>query len=278
MNELECAHQDQETLEPNADSAPENAIARILDEWVCEVPKDLYIPPDALEVFLEVFEGPLDLLLYLIRKHNLDILDIPVAVITKQYLAYIEIMQFVKIEVIADYLEMAAVLTEIKSRMLLPRNKVELEEEEDPRARLAQKLQEYEQMKLAAQDIDALPRKERDIFRGSIAQPESNIPAQMPELDFPDLLMAFKDVIKRLDLNSKHSIEREALSVRERMTIILSTLETDKFMEFSCFFYKSEGRAGLIVTFIAILELVRDCNLELIQSEPYAPIYVRLTQ
>lgn len=275
MNDLESEIISSEQAEA---SAPSNAIARILNEWVCETPKDLYIPPDALEVFLEVFEGPLDLLLYLIRKHNLDILDIPVATITKQYLAYIDLMKFMKIEIIADYLEMAAVLAEIKSRMLLPRNNVEEEEEEDPRARLVQRLQEYEQIKLAAEELDKIPRKERDIFTGSAAKPNMDFCAPVPEVDFAELMFAFKDVIKRLDLNSKHSIEKEPLSVRERMTIILSSLEEDKFMEFTRFFHRSEGRAGLVVTFIAILELVRDRNLELIQSEPYAPIYVRLVQ
>lgn len=277
MSDLEEIEEDVAEAKDDV-AAPDNAIARILNQWVCETPKDLYIPPDALEVFLEVFEGPLDLLLYLIRKHNLDILDIPVAAITKQYLAYIDIMKFMKIEIIADYLEMAAVLAEIKSRMLLPRNNVEEEEEEDPRAKLVQRLQEYEQMKLAAEELDKIPRKERDIFTVSAAKPELSSCAPVPEVEFSDLLNAFKDVIKRLDLNSKHSIEKEPLSVRERMTIILSSLIEDKFMEFTKFFSKSEGRAGLVVTFIAILELVRDRNLELIQSEPYAPIYVRLAQ
>ena len=186
-------------------------------------------------------------------------------------------MKFVKIEIIADYLEMAAILVEIKSRMMLPRNNVEEEEEEeDPRAKLVRKLQEYEQIKKAAQDLDELPRKERDLFTGSITKIESDTSTIMAEVDFPELLAAFKDVIKRMDLNSKHSIEKEPLSVRERMTIILSTLEADKFTEFTHFFTKVEGRAGLIVTFIAILELVRDRHLELIQTEQYAPIYVRL--
>ena len=251
-----------------------NYKALVAGQVLTQLPVDLYIPPDALEVVLEIFEGPLDLLLYLIRKHNLDILDIPVAEITKQYIQYIELMQVLKIELVAEYLEMAAVLAEIKSRMLLPRPKEEAEEA-DPRAELVRKLQEYEQIKKATEGLEQLPREGRELFAGSATLPKIEINKPHPEVDMSEVLLAFKDVLKRVELKEAHSVERELLSVRERMSIILSRLQGDKFIDFKSFFNIKEGRLGVVVTFIAVLELVKESILELVQSEPFAPIYVR---
>lgn len=242
------------------------------------LPHDLYIPPDAMLVFLEVFEGPLDLLLYLIRKNNLDILNIPVAEITKQYIGYIDLMQVLKLELVAEYLEMAAILIEIKSRMLLPKPKTEEEEEEDPRAELIRRLQEYERIKKAAINLDSIDRKERDIFIASAKPPVLEMKRPHPEVELEEVLQALADVLKRVDLQTAHNIERETLSVRDRMGIILSKLEDDKFVEFRNFFTAEEGRLGVVVTFLAILEMTRERILELVQSEQYAPIYVRLVQ
>lgn len=251
-------------------------LAKILGENLSEFPVDLYIPPDAMQVFLEIFEGPLDLLLYLIKKNNIDILDIPVAEITKQYVAYIELMNFLKLELIAEYLEMAAILVEIKSRMLLPKPKNENGEEEDPRAELVRRLQEYEKIKKAAEKLNDIPRLERDIFLAAATPPEFEVEKQHPEVDMEEILLAFSDVLRRVDLNEAHNIERESLSVRERMSIILAALKSDKFVEFTKFFSCNEGRAGVVVTFLAILEMTKEKILELVQSEPFAPIYVRL--
>ncbi len=241
-----------------------------------EMPEDLYIPPDAMRVILEIFEGPLDLLLYLIRKHNLDILDIPVAHITHQYIEYIEMMQFTQLELVAEYLEMAALLAEIKSRMLLPKPKNPDEEEVDPRAELVRRLREYEQIKVAAEKMSELPRLGTDMFVCSAKVPDLSTTKPHPDVDFSELLYAFKDVLKRADLQTAHNIDREVLTVRERMSRILKQLQTDKFVNFVDFFDYSEGRLGLVVTFLAILELTREWVLELVQSEPFAPIYVRL--
>lgn len=251
-------------------------IARVAGQPVQELPQDLYIPPDALLVVLDVFEGPLDLLLYLIRKHNLDILDIPVAKITAQYVEYVEVMRVFKLELAAEYLEMAAILAEIKSRMLLPRPPTEEEEELDPRAELVRRLQEYEQIKSAAMNLEAMPRVGRDFVKAQSKPPSFNLVRPQPEVSMDELVQAFQDVLKRVDLQVAHNIEREQLSVRERMTIILSKLEGDSFVEFSNFFDAEEGRLGVVVTFLAILEMTKERVLELIQSEPFAPIYVRL--
>ena len=239
------------------------------------LPADLYIPPDALEVILDSFHGPLDLLLYLIRKNNIDILDIPIAEISKQYVQYIELMAVFKLELAAEYLEMAAILAEIKSRMLLPKSVI-VEEEEDPRAALVRKLQEYEQIKIAAEQIDELPRKGRDLFVASATPPELTIVKRYQEVDLDELLLAFKDVLKRIDLQSSHNISREALSVRERMSNILAKLKGDQFVSFVDFFNVKEGKLGVVVTFIAILEMVKNTTIELVQSEPFSPIYIRL--
>ena len=243
---------------------------------ITHFPEDLYIPPDAMRVILEVFEGPLDLLLYLIKKHNLDILDIPVAKITHQYIEYIEIMKFMQLELVAEYLEMAALLAEIKSRMLLPKPKNMEEEEVDPRAELVRRLQEYQQIKAAAEKLSELPRLGCEMFGSSAALPDLSVNKVHPDVDLTEILYAFRDILKRVDLQTAHNIEKEVLTVRERMSRILRQLQTDKFVNFVDFFDYSEGRLGLVVTFLAILELTREWVLELVQSEPFAPIYVRL--
>lgn len=241
-----------------------------------DIPEDLYIPPDAMRVILEVFEGPLDLLLYLIRKHNLDILDIPVARITQQYVEYIEMLQYMQLELVGEYLEMAALLAEIKSRMLLPKPKDAEAEELDPRAELVRKLQAYEQIKSVAQKMAVLPRVGEDMFVSYAELPSEEAERPQPEIDFKELMLAFKDVLQRADLQTSHNIEKEVLTVRERMSRILRQLDGDKFVNFVDFFDYSEGRLGLVVTFLAILELTREWVIELVQSESFAPIYVRL--
>lgn len=243
---------------------------------ITHFPEDLYIPPDAMRVILEVFEGPLDLLLYLIKKHNLDILDIPVAKITHQYIEYIEIMKFMQLELVAEYLEMAALLAEIKSRMLLPKPKNMEEDEVDPRAELVRRLQEYQQIKAAAEKLSELPRLGCEMFSSGAALPDLSVNKVHPDVDLTEILYAFRDILKRVDLQTAHNIEKEVLTVRERMSRILRQLQTDKFVNFVDFFDYSEGRLGLVVTFLAILELTREWVLELVQSEPFAPIYVRL--
>lgn len=243
---------------------------------VTDLPQDLYIPPDALEVVLEIFEGPLDLLLYLIKKHNLDILNIPVASITLQYMEYVEVMSVFRLELAADYLEMAAFLAEIKSRMLLPRPNLENGEEEiDPRAELVRRLQEYERFKKAAENLDNHPRMHRELFVAKANLSKIEFSKPHPQVELKEILLAFKEVLKRVDLQSVHTIQREALSVRERMSRILSALAGDKFLDFVSFFDYSEGRLGVIVTFLAILELVREMLVELVQSESFGPIYIR---
>ncbi|MAT66404.1 MAG: segregation/condensation protein A [Gammaproteobacteria bacterium] len=253
----------------------EMPFAIVHGEAVLELPQDLYIPPDALEVILEAFEGPLDLLLYLIKRQNLDVLDIPVAEITRQYMDYIGLMQELRLEVAAEYLVMAAMLAEIKSRMLLPRPVEADSDEEDPRAELVRRLQEYERYKKAAEDIDELPRLQRDVFPAEAAAPERQQIKQHPDLDLRELLLAFKDVMSRADMFSHHHVQMEALSVRERMSAVLSSVSGDKFSEFTHLFTVEEGRMGVVVTFLAILELLKESLIEMIQAEPYAPIYVK---
>lgn len=253
-----------------------NVNAIVAGQQFTELPEDLYIPPDAMRVILEVFEGPLDLLLYLIRKHNLDILDIPVARITHQYVEYIELMHYMQLELVGEYLEMAALLAEIKSRMLLPKPKNPDEQEVDPRAELVRRLQEYEQIKSAAEKMATLPRLGTDMFEAVAAVPDLSTAKAHPDVDLKELLYAFKDVLKRADLQTAHNIDKEVLTVRERMGRILRQLQTDKFVNFVDLFDYSEGRLGLVVTFLAILELTREWVLELVQAESFAPIYVRL--
>lgn len=242
-----------------------------------KLPDDLYIPPDALEVFLEAFEGPLDLLLYLIRRQNIDILDIPVAEITRQYTGYIEIMTEMRLELAAEYLVMAAILAEIKSRMLLPRPQPEHDEdEEDPRAELIRRLQEYERFKKAAQDLDELPRSERDI---ALAAAHVEDPGQIrvpPEVGLRELLLALREVMARAEIFAKHQIQAEPLSVRERMSRVLDLVsKSTRYVEFEACFDLSEGRAGAVVTLLALLELLREGFIDLVQQQLFGKIYVR---
>lgn len=244
-------------------------------EPVTTLPQDLYIPPYALQVFLEAFEGPLDLLLYLIRRQNLDVLDIPIAEITRQYVEYIELMKELQLELAGEYLLMAAMLAEIKSRMLLPRPEAEEEEEEDPRAELVRRLQEYERFKKAAEDIKSLPQLERDVFVASADAPDRKVTTKLPDVTLKDLLMAFHDVLRRAEMFSNLHLQREPLSVRQRMSEILTRIKAGAFAPFSDLFDPEEGRMGVAVTFIAILELLRESTIEVAQAEAYAPLHVR---
>jgi segregation and condensation protein A len=262
-----------------ADPAPvqqEMPFAIVDGEPVTEPPKDLYIPPQALRVFLEAFEGPLDLLLYLIRKQNLDILDMPIAEITRQYMEYIDVMRELELELAGEYLLMAAMLAEIKSRMLLPRPASEgIAEEDDPRAELVRRLQEYERYKKAAEDIDGLHRLERNTWQASAEIVERKVVKLVPDVTLQEMLLAFKDVIQRASMFAHHHVQRERLSVRQRMADILDRLQSAEFADFPALFDVQEGRMGVTVTFVAILELVREGLLEIVQAEPYAPLHVR---
>jgi len=243
---------------------------------ITKLPDDLYIPPDALEVFLEAFEGPLDLLLYLIKRQNLDILDIPVAQITVQYMQYVELMKSLNFELAAEYLVMAAMLGEIKSRMLLPRPKAEEDDDDnDPRAELIRRLQEYERFKKAAEDIDALPRMERDTWEVKAKRPDFTRDRAEPDVDLKEMLLALKDVMHRADMFESHHVSREKLSTRERMSDVLDRLRGGEFVPFFTLFRAEEGRAGVVVTFIAILELIKSSLVEIIQSEPLAPLHLK---
>ena len=244
-------------------------------EPVTEMPRDLYIPPQALEVFLEAFEGPLDLLLYLIRRQNLDILDIPIADITRQYMEYIQLMQELDLELAGEYLLMAAMLAEIKSRMLLPRLSEGGEEEEDPRAELVRRLQEYERYKQAAEDIDRLPRLERDVHPAVAELAHRQVVRILPEVALHEMLVAFKDVVQRATMFAHLHVRRETLSVRQRMSDVLAALEGRALVEFIRLFRFEEGRLGVTVTFAAILELLREQLVEIVQAEPYQPLHVR---
>ncbi|MEM9056524.1 MAG: ScpA family protein [Pseudomonadota bacterium] len=244
-------------------------------EPVTELPQDLYIPPHALEVFLEAFEGPLDLLLYLIKRQNLDILDIPIAEITHQYAEYIELMTEMQLSLAGEYLLMAAMLAEIKSRLLLPRPTASEEEEEDPRAELVRRLQEYERYKQAAEDLDQLPRLERDVFEVSAEVLDKQSAKALPQTTLRELVLAFRDVMSRSAMYAHHHIQREPLSVRQRMSDVLASLQEHDFQEFTALFSPTEGRLGAVVTFLALLELIRESLVELVQSEAFAPIHVR---
>jgi len=244
-------------------------------EPVTTLPQDLYIPPYALQVFLEAFEGPLDLLLYLIRRQNIDILNIPIAEITKQYVQYIEVMEELQLELAGEYLLMAAMLAEIKSRMLLPRPEIVEEDEDDPRAELVRRLQEYERFKKAAEDLGDLPRLERDVFVASADAPERKITTKMPDVTMKELLLAFHDVLKRAEMFSNLHLQREPLSVRQRMSEILARIEAKAFTDFGDLFDAEEGRMGVAVTFIALLELLRESVIEVVQSNQYAPLHIR---
>jgi len=252
--------------------------AVVQGEALTQLPQDLYIPPDALEVFLEAFEGPLDLLLYMIRRQNLDILDIPIAEITRQYIVYIDMLQDMRFELAAEYLVMAAMLAEIKSRMLLPRPESAEDDEDDPRAELVRRLQEYERYKKAAEDVDELPRVGRDIFETSAKVPDLRVARPVPEVELKEMLLAFQDVLRRADMFSSHHIQREALSVRERMSMVLGQLNPNSFTEFTQLFAVQEGRMGVVVTLLAILELIKETLIEIIQTEVFGPIYVKAYQ
>ncbi|MFA5529604.1 MAG: segregation/condensation protein A [Thiohalomonadaceae bacterium] len=241
-----------------------------------EMPKDLYIPPHALEVILEAFEGPLDLLLWLIKRQNLDILNIPIAEITRQYVQYVELMKEMELELAAEYLVMAAVLAEIKSRMLLPRPPSVDGEEEDPRAELVRRLQEYERFKQAAEDIDALPRLGRDVFSGAAEVIDRNTTRPLPTVDLHEILLAMAEVMKRAEMFAHHHVQREPLSVRQRMSEVLERLTAEHFTEFPRLFRLEEGRRGVVVTLIAVLELLKQQMIELIQTEAFATIHVKL--
>ncbi|MEO7068115.1 MAG: ScpA family protein [Rhodanobacter sp.] len=254
----------------------EMPLAIVRGQPMLQMPQDLYIPPDALEVILEAFEGPLDLLLYLIRRQNLDILDIPVAEITRQYMAYIDLMHDVmRLELAAEYLLMAAILAEIKSRLLLPRPPAEEGLEEDPRAELVRRLQEYERFKRAAEDIEALPRLERDTVVVHAEVGEHNVVKLPPPVDLTEMLLALKDVLRRTELFGHHAVRREALSVRQRMGELLSRLDDDQFHRFESFFEVSEGRLGIVVIFLAMLELAKEMLVEIVQEGPQGAIYLK---
>ncbi|MBR9805401.1 segregation/condensation protein A [bacterium] len=250
--------------------------AIVQGEAVTEIPNDLYIPPSALEVFLEAFEGPLDLLLYLIKRQNLDILEIDVAELTGQYMHYVSLMDAMKFELAAEYLVMAAMLTEIKSRMLLPRATDVDEDDEDPRAQLIRRLQEYERFKQAAEEIDAMPRVERDTFIAAAKPPADDRPRPQPSVEMKDLLLALSEVLHRAEMFESHHVQMEPLSTRERMANVLDRLHTtDQFVPFVQFFSVSEGRAGVVVTFLAMMELIKESLVEIVQAEPFGPIHLR---
>ena len=274
---------DEQQVTPEAAAFPppkpqqeEMPFAVVLGEPQYQLPKDLYIPPDALEVILEAFEGPLDLLLYLIRRQNLDILDIPIADITEQYINYIQMMQDMRFELAAEYLLMAAMLAEIKSRMLLPRVNVDEEDEEgDPRAELIRRLQEYERFKQAAEDLDELPQLGRDVHTVKVDAPHKNLDLPPPDVYLKEILLALKDVMSRADMFTSHHIQQEPLSLRERMSRVLETLNSSTFTDFTDLFDLAEGRPGVVVTFMATLELIKQQLIELVQNESFGTIHVK---
>lgn len=276
-----------ETLDQTtpAESAPSEAathpvqgempFAIVHGQAYTQLPQDLYIPPDALEVFLEAFEGPLDLLLYLIRRQNIDILDINVSEITTQYMAYVELMEAHQFELAAEYLVMAAMLAEIKSRMLLPRSSEEAEEEDDPRASLIRRLQEYERFKQAAEDLDAIPRMARNIYTAAAAAPDRSLARLDPDVELQEILIALSEVLRRADMFESHHVSRERLSTRERMAQVLDKLAHQSFVPFLSLFTVEEGRLGVVVTFLAVMELIKESLVEIVQSEPFGPIHVK---
>ncbi len=278
----EVAEQEQEqaaeTVASPASQRPsqkEMPFAIVHGEALTEMPKDLYIPPEALEVFLEAFEGPLDLLLYLIRRQNIDILDINVSEITRQYMSYVDMMQAMQFELAAEYLLMAAMLAEIKSRMLLPRQEEEREEEGDPRAELIRRLQEYERFKKAAEDVDELPRVGRDTFNASAKEPDHQRERPQPTVTMQELMLALADVVQRSELYESHQVQREMLSTRERMSQVMERLRGQQFVPFVSLFSAHEGRVGVVTTFLAIMELIKESLVEIVQSEIFGPIHVK---
>ena len=250
-------------------------LAYVAGEAITEAPKDLYIPPDALEIFLEAFEGPLDLLLYLIKRQNIDILEINVADITDQYMAYVELMHASQFELAAEYLVMAAMLAEIKSRILLPRQEEEEAEEGDPRMQLIRRLQEYERFKQAAEDINELPRMDRDYHRAKAAIPEIERITPDPAVDLQEILIALSGVLRRADMFEHHHIQFETLSTREKMSEIMVHLSGHKFVPLSSLLAKDEGRLGIVVTFLAVMELMKDSMVEIVQTDPFGPIHLK---
>jgi segregation and condensation protein A len=258
-------------------SAPQHEMpfAYVAGKAITQLPQDLYIPPDALEVFLEAFEGPLDLLLYLIKRQNIDILEIDVAMITEQYMAYVDLMESHQFELAAEYLVMAAMLAEIKSRMLLPRSTQDDDEEEDPRAQLIRRLQEYERYKKAAEDIDQLPRLERDVFLAGAQGPLLERTAPDPVVELQEILMALSGALRRADMFEHHQIQRETLSTREKMAEILVRLSSERFVPLVSLLMREEGRLGVVVTFLAVMELIKDSLVDIVQSEAFAPIHIK---
>lgn len=280
MNEAELATETAEVIEQAPaenfeEQAPLTPIATIKGQAVVDLPKDLYIPPDAMKVLLEAFEGPLDFLLYLIRKQNLDILDIPIADVTKQYMEYIDLMQELSLELAAEYLVMAAILAEIKSRMLLPRVEDPENPEADPRAELVRRLQEYERYKKAAEDIDLLPRLERDTFFVEADSSEIIVDRPLPEVSLKEIVLALADVMRRVELNTSHKVKLDALSVREKMTLILDRIQGREHVMFTDLFNLTEGRLGVVVTFLGMLELLKQHLIDFVQAAPFAPIYLK---
>jgi segregation and condensation protein A len=267
-----AAGTDTPTIRPEQAEMP---FAMVRGEAVTELPKDLYIPPQALEVFLDAFEGPLDLLLYLIRRQNLDVLDIDVAQITEQYMRYVELMDAMQFELAAEYLLMAAMLAEIKSRMLLPRSSEVEEEEEDPRANLVRRLQEYERFKKAAEDLEAMPRLERELWQASAAPPDLRLERPLPEVDMREVLLALGEVLRRAEMYASHQIQMESLSTRERMSQVLETLAAGGFVPFVSLFKPEEGRLGVVVTFLALMELMKESLIELVQTEGFGSIHIK---
>ena len=259
----------------NSAQQQELPLAFIAGEPITEIPKDLYIPPDALEVFLEAFEGPLDLLLYLIKRQNINILEIQIAEITNQYMAYVELMEASQFELAAEYLVMAAMLAEIKSRILLPRHEDEETEEDDPRMQLIRRLQEYERYKEAAQNINELSRIDRNYYLAGAALPVMERIKPDPDVDLQDLLMCLSRVLRRADMFEHHHIQLETLSTREKMSEILIRISEREFVPLVSLLVREEGRLGIVVTFLAVMELMKDSLIELVQVDPFGPIHLK---
>ena len=269
-------NQDDSALLENQPDKEELPFAFVAGKAVTELPKDLYIPPDALEIFLEAFEGPLDLLLYLIKRQNIDILEINVADITDQYMSYVDLMEASQFELAAEYLVMAATLAEIKSRILLPRQSEEEVDEEDPRMLLIKRLQEYERFKKAAENINDLPRMERDTYSGSAGLPKIERVTPNPEVELQTVLVHLANVLKRVEMFEHHHIQRETLSTREKMSEILARVSAGNFVPLVSLLLKDEGRLGVVVTFLAVMELMKDSMIEIVQSDPFGPIHLKV--
>ena len=274
MDDFETTSARPGASEPRRQPSQEEMPFAVVDgEPVVELPKDLYIPPDALEIFLEAFEGPLDLLLYLVKRQNLDILDIPIAAITRQYMEYIDLMKELRLELAAEYLAMAAMLAEIKSRLLLPQPET-IDDEDDPRAELVRRLQEYERYQQAAERLDELPRIGRDLVEVRAATPYVRIERPQPRVERDDLLVALADVLARAQSYRRHQVQMEWLSVRERMSIVLEHVQRVRFVEFTALFTPREGRQGVVVTLLALLELLRESLVDIVQARPFGPVHV----